>query len=202
MGIQDSLGLAAGGVGCLAPTTAFSSSPGYDLNPDFGTGQSARKSPLFSQGGEELLMRVTLTTAFTVALGTPVAQFHMVLSDTAAAVATQPNFCIIGSNLGPLNIIGARRHAGYIAADLTIGRHIFIRANPWTAIMGRSHEAVPVTLVGKDLRYVGLMITNPHSDVGPSAFGTNVCTWNFVKIGDVMENPEDFIYPAATVHVG
>ena len=201
------------GFGVSAPATGVhqAGSIGYDLNPSFGQGAQAQRSPLLNQSGEELVMRVTVTVAFVADLGAggeaPVAQFHVVLSDTTAgSVINTANYVSIGCSCAPVSATAAGRlHFGYLAEDLTVGKHFFIRMNPWTREMGQAAQAVPgahTAINGYDLRYVGLVIQNESHSVASCFFSAGTVVGNFVKNSDIMQDPGDFAYPVGMSVVG
>jgi len=175
---------------------------GIDLNPDFGTGASARQSPIPGAGGEEIMFRVSVTTAFAVGAGEPGAQFHAVLSDLGDGVAVHTGASVISIGVQSARVFlnTADVWSGYQAADLPVNTHFFIRFNPWTSGMGRNFADAVV--IGKNLRYLGVAITVPNYDGGTHAFSAGSISAVLVKSSDVLQNPEDFAFPAGMVVTG
>lgn len=176
---------------------------GLDLNPDFGNGQSARKAPLPGQG-EDWMLRVDVGLDFVNGVGgnnTPIAQIHAGLSDLGdgVSITNSTKFIIVGSAIPSTHTVGGRTMQGFVAAQLVIGNRFFIRVNPWTAPLGR--DAVGGTVIGKDLRYLGVIITVPNEADGDFFSGGGIVA-RLVKSSDVLQDPQDFIYPAGTVSVG
>jgi hypothetical protein len=150
--------------------------------------------------GEDWMFRIDVGQAFTVAAGEPVAQFHAVLSTNATDVALGDPI-VIGSVMPALFNVGTLLVNGFIAAQLTVGKRFFLRVNPWTAGMGRGFGGG--TIIGKDRRYLGVLVSNPMGDAGElNKFGAGAIAVRMVKSSDVIQDPSDFIYPAATVTVG
>ena len=199
--IQD-LGFAFNVTTPPPPTVSHISSTGYDLNPDFGNGPAARKSPLLGPGGEDVLLRIDVLTNFAAAAGAPICQFHAIISDTIGPALILGNFIHVGSNVGPNNALAAppnpRNHPGYLAADLVAGDQLFIRFNPWTEAMGR--RLAPTQ--GFDLRYLRLAMLNPNAEDGTTGFSAGAVQAAFVAASDISSTPQDFIYPAGRVMVG
>ncbi len=200
--IQDtSLALTASAPGTGVHVT---STNGLDLNPDFGSGPNARRSPLPGLGSG-VLIRVDVTTAFAISAGEPVAQFHAVLSNLGDGVAVHTGASVIsiGVQAPSLVDISGTTFSGMAVADLTLNSHFFIRLNPWTAGMGRNFADAVV--VGQDLRYLGVMIAMPNyleGGTGTHFFSAGAISAHLVKDGDVMEDPTDFMYPAGSLPVG
>ncbi len=184
--------------------TFMNSGAGWDLNPDYGQGAQARRAPLIGMG-EGFLIHITIDTAFVISSGTPILQIHVALSDTgelgASVLHTGDDFVVIGT-VAPTEItVGGRTHMGLEAAQLTTADQYFIRVNPWTAPVGVNRAGG--TVVGKDLRYMGLAVSNPNFDVaGPTGFSAGVVAGRLVKEGDIQLNPEDYAYPSGQVIVG
>lgn len=173
---------------------------GYDLNPDFGAGPNARRSPLIGMG-EEFLVRVDITQTFNQeGLGQPVLQFHVVLSDTQSPSVVALNQIVIGSAM-PGSVAVAQTpdiQVGFHLDQLVAGNQFFIRCNPWTAPLGRN--AAGGTVIGKDLRYLGLICVMPNYHVADT-FASGQVKGYLVKHG----NPfawKDHAYPSATKIVG
>jgi hypothetical protein len=203
-GSQSFPGVAGFLVAVPAAGTPNSSSIAVDLNPDFGTGASARKSPVFEQSGEDLVVVCEVILPFTVAAGTPVAQFHLAVSNATPGgllLQAPAEFAVIGSNVGSHQLVGGRLMLGFVAAQLTLKNKFLIRANPWTAPMGRTLAGA--TLKRRDLRSFGVVMVVPNYDQGgaTTAFSAGAIQCYVAKAGDVFANPSDFIYPAAQVHV-
>ena len=179
---------------------------GIDLNPDFGSGPSAvtaeqRRGTLPGMG-DDMLFRVRVASAFAIGAGEPVAQFHAVLSEVGDGVAVSG-----GSNVISIGVAASSRvnvssvtYSGMAVADLTLNSQFFIRFNPWTAGMGR--DAVGGTVIGKNLRYLGVNIVVPNYLGGTHAFSAGLIDVVLVKSSDVMQDPTDFAYPPGTVMVG
>ena len=200
-----------------AETFYISSTFGIDLNPDYGEGADPRRSPLPGMG-EDWMVRVDVTGAFTEGAGAPMAQFHLVLSNLGAGVEVHGGTSVIsiGCQAPAQRLITVgedppasnfKAYQGIRAADLTEGTHFFIRPNPWTASMGRN--AAGSVVVGKELRYLGVAIMVPNYyisgalNVGTTQyFDGGAITARLVKSGDVMQNPEDFMFPSAVKHSG
>lgn len=217
--IQEGLLLAQ-----LAPTPlqvqgqALAGSNGVDLNPDHGLGEQPpsgpgrppallRKAQMPGQTGE-LMIRVDVTTDFVEVVGTPADQptmaFHAAMSSTAGSITLASNeFVIIGSNVGPpeLELVGGRTAFGYLASDLTVGTSIFIRLDPWSAVMGRGVGGS--SLPAEDLRFIGLVQQVTTAAGGTeSYFSAGQVIGRFVLQSDVGFDPTDFIYPSAVEIVG
>lgn len=198
MAIQDVMAVAGGaGLAAVPPLSGqgYSASQGLDLNPDFGTGINARKSPNPGMGSE-IAMRVDIFTSFAASAGAPIIGFHAILSEVATptAVTGTDNFVTIGSNLGPFSTDGARLFPGFLVADLAANSHFYIRFNPWTKSMGR--DVLLNVLPGNSLRYLALAITVPNWDAAGSPTATGIAVWSLVNMGDILEDPQEHIYPA------
>lgn len=189
----------------FAPVVSTFLSPGtfgWDLNADYGQGQSPRKAPLIGQG-EEFLFHLRVTTQFVIGSGTPVLQIHAALSNTGAPGAsfmeTGADLLFIGEVAPSIHTAGGRTHSGLVAAQLTLGTDYFMRVNPWTAAMGRN--AAGSTVIGKDLRYLGIVLSNPRYDLG-DFFSAGQIFGKLIKSSANEMNPTDFLYPPGTVMVG
>lgn len=194
--IQDAsfvFNLDAPGGGVIA-----AASTGYDLNPDYGSGQYARKAPLIGVG-EDFCVRVDVTNAFVqMGIGVPVFQFHMALSDLPSMLSA--NMVIIGSSMPSQTLVAQTPdiQIGWNITQLTLGAQFYIRCNPWTAPMGRS--AAGAALIGKDLRYLGLICVQPNYHVADT-FAEGSVDARFVKHSDTY-SWKDHAYPSAVKHVG
>lgn len=185
---------------------------GYDLNEDFGSGQSPRKVHHPGQSGE-LLIRVDVTTDFVVGSATPTAphiQFHAVMSETQVFLTSGNDWTVVGSNVGPPDLnVGGQTVNGYLASDLTVGQSFFVRVNPWNTLMGRSILSATQDLDVRDLRYFGLVLSVPEAqgNVGGAGladpfFSAGTVIGKMCLQSSMGWSPEDFIYPSAVTHVG
>lgn len=195
----------------------IASSFGYDLNPDYGQGQNARRAPVPGMG-EEWLMRVDVGGDFTVGAGQPMAQFHMVLASSGAGteVHLATSMISIGIQAPAQRLItwgenppvgGLYPFSGFRADDLVQGAHFFIRPNPWSKYMGRN--ASDAVVDPQTLRYLGVAIIVPnYYTAGALAVGTpayfdgGFITATLVKSSDIIQDPNDFAYPCGTKMVG
>lgn len=183
-----------------ASTLFVGSSFGYDLNPDFGTGQNARKAPLVGQG-EDWMLRLDVVDAFSAAAGTPIIQFHAVLSTVGAGVVVHTgDTAVIGSLMPSTHVVSGRTMLGFHVAQLPAGAHFFMRLNPWTARMGRN--VAGTTIIGKDLRYLGVLITVPNFDQGGNPAANGSIAARILKSSEISQDPKDFAYPSGTRIVG
>lgn len=196
--IQDQAAIMTSGVG--AAVDFVSSGQGIDLNPDFGQGVDPRKAPLVGHG-EMFYIRCDVTTAFAIGGGTPVVQAHAVISTNGTSIHTGDPI-IVGSAMPSIHLASSRLLHGFVAAQLPVGSHFYIAVNPWTAYLGRN--AAGATVIGKDYRYLGVMMSFPVYDVGPGTnfFATGILTCRIVKQSDIAINPKDFVYPSGTHMVG
>lgn len=185
-------------VSAPAITVVAAGSTGYDLNADFGNGQYPRRSPLIG-AGEEFLVRVDVTQTFVAGgIGDPVFQFHLVIADTPTLPAL--NMITIGS-AAPGSVAVAQTpdiQLGFHVSQLALGNYFFIRANPWSACLGRN--AVGSTVIGKDLRYLGLLCVMPNYHV-LDTFATGQVKGYLVSSSTAFA-AKDHIYPSATKIVG
>ena len=201
--IQDYTWVAGMGVDlqCSAPSAGnlFDSSFGIDLNPDFGQGQQARKSPLIGMG-HELLFRIDVDVGFAQGgTAVPIYQIHAALSSAGNGVkiTSGSNIIIIGTVTPSVHSFAQDPAivVGLHIDQLAFGSRFFLRLNPWTNPMGRNVAGGAV--IGKDLRYLGLIITQTNYHTA-SCFGTGIVRGKLVTQGDVMDQPSDYVYPSAT----
>lgn len=186
------------------PGTFATSGNGWDLNPDFGQGHNPRKAPLPGQG-KDVVFHVQVSAGFVIGNGTPIAQIHVALSNTGAIGAsllhTGSDFLVIGTLAPSEHTVGGRTHMGLAAAQLTVGTDFFMRVNPWAAAMGRNRAGS--TVIGKDLRYMGLAVTVPNFDVGSNTgFSAGTLFAKIVDESDILATPQDFSYPSGVSFVG
>ena len=164
------------------------------LNPDFGLGVqlgnvNLRKAPMPNL--QEFGLHFRVTTAFAINAGLPLAEFHAALSDGTDEVN-------IGSNAPAITlVVGARIQWGFLAAQLTLNAQFFVRFAPWSAIMGRTSAGA--ALLGRDLNRLYAHVALPASDVATFSAGTVEA--RVVKMGDIVDSPDAFIYPAGTQEV-
>jgi len=178
----------------VAPGSGISvvGSLGYDLNTDFGTGHQARKASTPGLG-EGLMVHVEVVTSFVENSGFPVAQFHAVLSNN---ILPALNPISIGCSAATRHLIGARHHWGYRVGELVQGNQFFISLNPWTTPMGK--DLTYTDIDQKDLRYLGLCITQPNFDVAGTFYTAGAIRGRLVKQGDIFQNPAEFHMPSGT----
>lgn len=168
-----------------------------DLNPDYGTGQQARRAPVqgFSSG---FALMIEVLTSFAAGSGSPVLQIHAAVSGSSSTLGST-NVAIVGSSAAPQQSVGGRFAWGYLASQLTAGTRFFIRLNPWTASMG--HDIVSSSIDGKILRYLGLVLYVPNYDTG-AYFSAGSVTGRIVPTGHIADSAEDYAYPSGVSFAG
>lgn len=175
---------------------------GLDLNPDYGTGQQARRSP-YPGGGEPWYLHVKITGEFVIANGTPLVQFHAMLSTTGAypALLHSGSYISVGMNAAPYRTVGGRQMNGYLTSEIPVNTQLYVPIVPWSDVMGR--DQVSAVLDPKTLRYIGLGIVVPNGDVGGNTgYTVGLAEWHLVKHSDISQDPETLTYPSGRTMVG
>ena len=191
-------------VGVPAVSVANASSIGIDLNPDFGTGASPRKSPILGQGGEDLVVVCRVIQAFAAGAGTPIAQFHLAVSNATPGgflLQGSPDYIMVGSSPGSQQLVSAIFYMGFVAAQLPLNATVFIRLNPYSLALGRNTAGTAIQ--PRNLRSFGVVmsIVN-YATAGNPFFSAGAIQCFAAKAGDVFSSPQDFTYPSAVVNVG